>query len=207
MKTRFTLSLLVLFVLTSCIKDFYGHPDDKDGVLTSENYVYSDDIRSEFLEQEIALLEEEIKELGALVESGQATEAQELRFETAQKDLTATITLTEEISDYRELVYKGKPLPPPPCPKPRNCNDWLNFNYVTIPSGLEQFGLLIYDQDQNVIGQTEGNPETLGGTDGLLDYVVLIFNEAEYQGEILVKGFGTSENGEDFSYFIESSID
>ncbi len=208
MKTQIILSIVLLFTFSSCVDDYYGHPDDKEGILTSTNYVYSDDIRAEFLELQGAALEEEIKILGGAIESGNATPEQEERFQTAQDELSSTSKTLIEIAEFRELVYKGIPLPPPPppCPKPRNCNDWLNFNYVTIPSGQSEFGLLIYDQNQNVIGQTEGKPTALVGVDGLLDYVVLIFDDTQYEGDILVKAFGTMENGTSFSYFIESSI-
>lgn len=207
MKTKILLLLILSIGFSSCIKDFYGHPNDKDLVLTEKNYVYSDDIKLKFLDMRVTQLDAEIDELKVLIGLGKATDIQKERFDQATIEKDSALAEHKLISEYRDIVFRRGPIPPPPCPSPRNCDEfWIDFKYVTVPPIYENFQLVIYGKDKNVIAQTEGKPETLGGLDGLLNYVVLTFNDTDYKGPIFVEALGEAKDVKFEPFSIVSNI-
>lgn len=222
MKTKLIFAIITCLILSSCIKDFYGHPDDKDGILTQTNYIYTDDLKTEFLKIEVAKGETEIKELTVIANSPNATNKDSMNLASAQQTLDANLNLISKLGDFRNQVFKVRP-PLPPCPEPQNCSDWLNIQYITQRSAgfetllstssktqqstnLEELQLIIYDKDKNVIAQTDGSPERLDGLEVELDYIVLQFSNKEYRGDINVKIIQTNKGGIEDSFSIESKI-
>lgn len=204
MKIKVLLVALVSLIAVSCIKDHYGHPDDKDRVLTKDNYFYSDDFKTTFLEIEVGELDDEIKVLESIIAAGQGTEETQEKLDTAKANRLALSNELNEIADYREGVYRRRPPLPGPCPKNENC-DWPGIQYIAIPSGLEFYELIIFDANGGVLGTTQGDPETVGNTGDLLDYVVFIYEGEDYQGEITVQIKEKSFSDNEVTSFIVNS--
>lgn len=206
MKTKLLVLLALFVVATSCIKEHYGHPDDKDLVLTESNYFYSDDFKTQFLELEVAELDDEIKELEAIIQAGQGTEETQKQLDTAKANRLALSNELAAIADYREGVYKRRPPLPGPCPKDGNC-DWPGIQYIAVPSGLEFYELVIFDANGGYLGGTQGSPETVGVSGNLLDYVVFLYEGEGYQGEITVQiKEKTASDPEITSFAVSSDI-
>jgi len=187
MKTKVTLLLAFCFIISSCIKDFYGHPDDEIGVLTETNYYYSDDFKTEFLTIQVDELNAEIKKLKEILGAGQGDDKtlQDLANATQKRDSASTEI--SNIETLRELLFKKRRPPlPGPCPKNENC-DLPGIQYIVVPPGLAFYELIVYDLDGNVLGQTEGEPVGLNNVDGLIDYLVFISDGSDYSGPIKIQ--------------------
>jgi hypothetical protein len=207
MKTKILISLFSVVILSSCIKDYHGNIESKDSILTETNYIFSEDIKAKSLDFHIAKLEAEIKSLKIVLDLGQATTAQKERYVEAMLEKDTVLNELNLITDYINEVYKKGPKPLPPCPRPRNCNDfWVSIENVTLPLNYETFQLEIYDKNNNVIARTEGIPKPLNDFEGYLNYVHLKFNTTNYKGPILVKINGTTKDGAFTPFFIESNI-
>ncbi|KAG1650156.1 Tetratricopeptide repeat protein 28 [Nymphon striatum] len=63
-------------------------------------------------------------------------------------------------------------------------------------------------QDDELLGQSIGEPGELLGVDGAINYVDFVWNTKDYKGEILVKSYGVTDKGmEEFaSYILNASI-
>lgn len=206
MKIKVLLVALLSLSVVSCIKDHYGHPDDKDLVLTESNYFYSDDFKTTFYEIEVEKLNDEIKELDAIIDAGQGTEETQEKLDTAKANRLALSNELIEIAGLREAVYRRRPPLPGPCPKNGNC-DWPGIQYIAIPTGLEFYELVIFDANGGFLGSTQGSPESVGRAGNLLDYVVFLYEGEGYQGEITVqiKEKAISDN-EITSFVVNSDI-
>ena len=198
MKTKFTLLMAFCLILSSCIKDFYAHPDDKNGILTETNYFYSEDFKTEFLQIQIAKLDEEIKEL--IAGGADATDSKLILVKQKREEVSNAVTA---IASYREAVYKRRPPIPGPCPKDQNC--YPNLQYLAVPPGLAFYELLVFDANGSVIGKTEGNPVALDNVGGLLDYVVFKFDNPDYQGAIQIQVKEKLNSGDAISEFVLDS--
>ncbi len=207
MKTKIPVLLLLFLGLSSCIKDYLGHGDDTNdnGFLTEKNYFYADDLKTAFLEDKSQNLSIELNNLQIIIDAGQADDATKIRYAEVKDELLTIDQNLSSVASYRDLVFRGGVPPLPPCPKPRNCNDWLNFIYVTPNPSYEKFQLIIYDDQQNVIAQTEGDPQPLLGVDGQLNYLDLIWINKEFKGDIFVIAVGEI-NGDPEEIFSKSSI-
>lgn len=62
MKTKLLLAVACCFFLTSCVKDFQGSGGQDEVVLTEENFLYEGDLERIYLNEEIAVLENKIKD-------------------------------------------------------------------------------------------------------------------------------------------------
>ncbi|APQ17599.1 hypothetical protein [Maribacter hydrothermalis] len=207
MKTKILLSLFSVVIFSSCIKDYHGNIDSKDSILTETNYIFSEDIKAKSLDFHIAMLEAEIKDLKMVLDLGQATNAQKERYVEATLEKDTALNEQRLILGYLDEVYKKGPKPLPPCPRPRNCNDfWEGLEIVTLPVNYETFRIEIYDKNNNVIARTEGYPKPLNDFEGYLNYIHLKFNTADYKGQILVKASGETKDGAFEPFSIESYI-
>lgn len=203
MKTKITLLIVTIcFVSTSCIKDFYSHPDDKNGILTENNYYYGDDFKSEFLMLQIEELDAEIKELTAIIGAGQGdnTTAEKLELAKQKKDDAEKQTI--EIALYRDQVYRRRPPLPGPCPKDENC-DIGGIQYIVVPPGLDFYELTILDANGGLVGRTDGSPQTLDNVGNLLEYLVFLVDEPDYQGDIQIQVKEIS-NGTELQFILDS---
>lgn len=209
MKTKLVAYGIVFLLFSACIDDYNGGDGDEPykGPLTETNYLYSEDLRSSFLEEQIVELNEEIAELKEIIANGQANEATEERLEEAEAEKETNTLEIDAIASYREQVFKITPMPPrPPCPKPRNCNDWLNLELVTPPVIFENFQMIIYSANQEVIAETSGDLQALEGSDGLLNSIYLKWGVQDYKGEIFVKTIAKDQNGLPIESIITSII-
>lgn len=208
MKTKIILVLVFICLsFTSCIKDYIGHGDDENdtGFITETNYLYADDLKVAFLEDNLALLIEEEEFLGKIIDAGQANNEQKERYEKVGNEIEDTNGSISTLLDYRDIVF-NKIGPKPPCPKPRLCGAWLDMIYVTPAPKYITYQLLIYDANEEVIGQTIGKPGELLGVDGLINYVDFVWSNKDYKGEILLKAYGVTDKGVEDVSFIYSSI-
>ncbi len=181
MKTKITLLMaFVSFAFTSCIKDFHGHPNDKDGILTKTNYFYADDFKAQFLEIQIAKLDEEIEELKA---GGAGPNDSKLILAMEKREEASNETIA--IAAYRELVYRRRPPIPGPCPKIELC--FPDIQYIVVPNGLDFFELIVSRENGEIIGRTEGDPSELGNVGGLIESVVFMSNGESVQGKIQIQ--------------------
>lgn len=190
MKSKLLLVASICIVISSCVKDYYSHPDDKDGILTKNNYVYTDDIKRVHLETLVEQIKIDLVQLDPIIDK--------VKYTLLLNQLTDTQNTISEIAEFRDSVFKRRP-PPPPCPSPQNCIDWLGVQYLTQRPGLDKLQMVIYDSNQNIIAQTEGEIEQLTGLDVPLDYVVLIFQNTDYIGDIQIKVIETTGNVEEIS--------
>lgn len=196
MKTKTILSLFAIVVLSSCIKDFYGHPDDKEGILTENNYVYIDDLKSAHLQTVVAQLNIELKQVDP--------EKEKEKFTLLNNQLKETQNTLNDLAEFRDAVFKRRP-PLPPCPNPQSCIEWFDVKYLGQRPGLNKLQMFIYDKNQNIIMQTEGELEQLSGLEAPLEYVALIIKNPEYKGDIQIKVIETI--GEDeISFSLGSEI-
>lgn len=186
MKIKILLVALICLTTVSCIKDHYGHPDDKDLVLTESNYFYGDDFKTEFLEIEVERLDQEIKDLEAIIAIGQGDETTQEKLDTAKANRLGLSNELMQIADYREGVYRRRPPLPGPCPKDGNC-DWPGIQYIAIPSRVVFYELVLLDANGGMLGRTEGEPESVGRSGNLLDYVVFMYEGQNYQGEVTLQ--------------------
>jgi len=196
MKSKLLLGVILCLVFNSCIKDFYGHPDDKEGILTENNFVYMDDLKRAYLETVEVEISTELNQIDPIKDKD--------RYVLLSNQLQETQNTLEDLADFRESVFKRRP-PLPPCPKPQSCQDWLKVQYLTQRPGLDQLQLTIYDDNQGVVAQTQGELKQLGGLDVPLDYVVLLFENPEYRGDIQIKVVETIKNVE-ASFIVNSKI-
>ncbi|WP_156950123.1 hypothetical protein [Maribacter antarcticus] len=178
MRIKIIQSLFTVMILSSCIKDFYGHPNDKDRILTESNYVYTDDLKSAHLQTIVTQLNIELKQTDP--------DKEKEKFDLLNDELEETQSTLSDLAEFRKSVFKRRP-PLPPCPNPQSCIKWLGVQYLTQRAGLAKLQMIIYDENQNIIAQTEGNLEQLTGLEVPLDYVVLIFKNPEYRGAIQIK--------------------
>ncbi|NHF61454.1 hypothetical protein FK220_019025 [Flavobacteriaceae bacterium TP-CH-4] len=210
MKTKVLFSTLLLALVVSCVKDYHGGGEEEpyEGILTETNYLYFDDFRTAFLENRIMALDAEIEELNDRIGSGQGDAKDEERLEEAKNERTSNQEEIDFISEYREQVFRVRPMPPPPpCPSPQSCTDWLDIVIVTPPPTYTNFQLIIYSENQEVIAETDGNPEPLDGLDGLLNFVNLNWYDQEYRGSIFIQVFTEDQQGNLQQSFIDSRID
>jgi len=206
MKTKITLLLIFCVILSSCIKDFYGHPDDENGILTETNYFYADDFKSEFLELKVAALDIELKELSAIIESQEANDSIFQRFDNATQEKFETSEQINDIAGYRDFVYKRRPPLPVPCPKPQSC--FPGIQYLTVSPETEFYELIVTNSNGEIIGTTVGNPVKLDNFDDLLSYVVFKFDKPDYNGEIQIQVTEKLSTEEDALYFtLDSNIE
>jgi len=181
MKTKITLLIAFTCIsFASCIKDFHGHPDDKDGILTETNYFYSEDFKTDFLEIEIANLEVEIKIL-----ISQGANENDPKLILAQENLESALAEVEFIATQRDIVFRRRPPLPGPCPKIENCFPLVQ--YIAVPSGLDFYELVVLNANGEAIGRTEGGPSELGNVGGLIESVVFIFDDEGYEGEAVIQ--------------------
>jgi len=204
MKTKITLALLMLFALSSCINDYYGHPDDKDGILTESNYFYSDDFKTAYLEIRLDSLDVEIKQLEAIVSDGEADSIQIENLELARIERENAIAQTAEIAANRDIVYKRRPRIPSPCPKDENC--YPNLQYIAVVPGID-FSMVVVDTDGELVGQTEGVTFPLDNVDGLINAVVFTNYRPDFMGDVQIQIKETLVNTEEtFEYALGDTI-
>lgn len=208
MKTKIILLVgLISLSFTSCIKDYLGHGDDENdtGFLTETNYLYADDLKVAFLEDNLDKLFEEKAFLDQVFDAGQANEEQKERYEEVGNEIEATSNTISSLFDIRETVFKIVG-PKPPCPRPRLCDEWLNMIYVTPRPDYTKYQLSVYSSDDELLGQSIGEPGELLGVDGAINYVDFVWNTKDYKGEILVKSYGVTDKGMEEFAIIYSSI-
>lgn len=207
MKTKIILLLTFFLILSSCIKDFHGHPDDQNGILTETNYFYSDDFKTQFLEIQIAELDVEIKELTAIVEEGQADDLTKERLELAKEEREDASNQTVAISVNRDLVFKRRPPIPGPCPKIENCFPTVQYFAVPSVNQIDSFECIVRDVDGIIIGRTDGELVDIENVDGLLKSVVFLFDKPDYEGAIQIHiTEKLADNEEIFEYTLDSFI-
>lgn len=210
MKTKLVAYGIVFLLFSACIDDYNGGDGDEPykGPLTETNYLYSEDLRSSFLEEQIVELDEEIAELKDIIANGQADETTEERLEEAEAEKETNTLEIDAIASYREQVFKITPVPPrPPCPKPRSCSDWLEIIQVTPPVAFKGFRMTVYTANQEIIGETSGELQALEGSGGLLNSIELKWDTQGYKGEIFVKTIAEDQDGFPIESFITSTID
>lgn len=196
MKSKLLLGVILCLVFNSCIKEFYGHPDDKEGILTENNFVYTDDLKRAYLEKVEVEINEELEQLNPIKEKD--------RYVLLTNQLQETQSKLEDIADFRESVFKRRP-PLPPCPKPQSCQDWLKVQYLTQRPGLDKLQMKIYDKNQNIVAQTQGELQELSGLEVPLDYIVLLFENPEYHGDIQIEIIETIDDN-DVAFVVDSQI-
>lgn len=201
MKTKFTLLVLSLFLLTSCIHDYYGGDGKEEEIeLTDENYLYEGDLYTIYLNTEIAEVETRILELEDIIGNNQASE--EIKKEYEEKELLLD-NLFSELNDIIDLdqVLIGRPKPRPPCPEPKNC-DYLLFEYVMVPSTVKEVSLKILNtENEQIGGGTLNDFDILDDTQGLLALSKLSISP--YEGPIKIEVTIIDETGKDRMYLVE----
>lgn len=205
MKTKIPLLLLLFLGLSSCIKDYYAHPDDEKGILTDSNYLYADDLKISFLKNEIEIATVELNLLEPIINTPNATDEVKEQYQRLSNSILVNENLIAELQDIRDLLFKR--IPNPPCPEPQTCNDWLRIQYLTERTSFTNLQMIIYDANQTVIAQTEDNIEAINGLDVALNYVVLVFNNTDYKGDIFIKTIRKSKDGFMESFTIRSRIE
>lgn len=208
MKTKNILVLAILSLsITSCIQDYLGHGDDENdtGFLTETNYLYADDLKVAFLENNLESLKEEKEELDKIIEGGDANDEQTQRLKAVNNEIDDTNKSIDITLDYRADVFLIVG-PKPPCPRPRLCDLWLDMIYVTPGPRFVSYQIDVYGANEEIIGQTVGDPKELLGVDGLINYVDFIWSNKDYKGEILLKAYGVTADGDEEFSNIYSNI-
>lgn len=204
MKTKILLLSLLVSLSSSCIKDYLGNGSKKVEI-TEKNYLYPDDVKTAFLENVNLELSIELKKLESIIDAGQADQQTKARYATIKSEFATNNATLNNLANERARLLKI--IPPPPCPKPRNCNGWLDILYLTPRPGAIAFQALIYDASQNVIAETQGTPQPLVQFNGDLNYIDLIWKNRNYKGDITVKIIEINGTNLQEVYFINSKIE
>lgn len=183
MKTKIALLFLILFGLTSCIKDFIGNSGNSDKVvLTSKNYLFEGNLEKFLLETKIKAIDDEIALLP----------------ENDPKIKTLLVTkssLNMGISDIADISFVGKNFPVP-CDLPGG---------KCVPTRLEYIVFsTIYNDALVVINSTNGDQITsskltpLPGFENQFQYAQIPI--MSYGDKIIVKIVKKDGNGIVSSY-------
>lgn len=203
MKTGKLLAPFLLLLFTSCVHDFISK-DSSEIVITETNYILSEDIKTIHLENKNLELSAEIKDLQLIIDAGKADEQTEARFAIVSAEFAANNKIIDNILNQRDMLLKI--VPPPPCPKPRNCNDWFGINNLISPKDNISFSSVIYDANQNVLAETIGTPKPLNQFDGIVNVITLEWKNKDYKGDILVKVSTVDKNNIPDEYFASFNI-
>ena len=172
MKIKLSLLGIALLLFTSCIKDYYGGGGDKEPKFTEKNYIYEGDLYGIALSSQIEMLEVEIQELKDIIKNGQGDETTEKELQQATQN---QLQLSEEQNSILSLEKVGirLPKPPPPCPKPRNC-DLSELQYLILGNFAQKLDILFSNEEGQVVGGgIIDNFKTLPGSNDLLKYTYL----------------------------------
>jgi len=174
MKTKLLFGVLLTFLVSSCIKDFYGH-GGHDINFTEKNYVYEGDLYSIYLDDEIEILDIKIQELEDIIYNNQGDQ-------NTQNDLVAATEqrnmLNDELQGIVSLEQVGLrlPPPPPPCPRPRNC-DFSGLEYILTDVSVDKIRIIFLDDNGNTIGGgTIDDLGTLPDSAGQINFSKLMIN-------------------------------
>jgi len=200
MKTKITLLIAFLSLsITSCVKDYIGHGQDKI-VLTNDNYIYEGDLYAVYLDFEITKVDALISDLKKIIANNQGNEQ-------TDKDLEAAIvrkgTLNNELATVPDWLFRRIPRPKPPCPNPANCN-FLGFDFLGSFGNTQLRSVTVYDADGNEVGGTTGEQNPLPRTRGTA--VVHDFKIDNYSGPVTIKVVTEAKNRLENVYFFESNL-
>ncbi|MBT9187710.1 hypothetical protein [Zobellia russellii] len=178
MKMKLFLGCTLLLMFTSCIKDYVGHADDKVK-LTKENYIYEGDLYSFYLSNEIATLENHIKELESISPN-------DPKYNEAQKEKAMAESQKKEFMEVQKSIFDLGILgiidpdnPPLPC-------------FCWTLSNLQEF--LITTPDTKIL-----NVSVLDLSGKEISKIITEFSPLpEYNNQILYQKFATlaAEKGE-----------
>lgn len=199
MKTKFIITVALLgLLMTSCIKDYMGHANDKV-VLTSDNYLYEGDLFQVYLDQKVAKLDVSIAALKDIIANNQADETTLNKLIAAEEARDNFISQEASIISL-EQVGRTIPKPRPPCPKPRNC-DFSTFEYVLAPNTVKEIKIEILNNNGKTIGGGNINDlSPLSGTGGLILFSKLRIDS--YKEPITISVEVIDQNGIDRSYIV-----
>ena len=200
MKTKITLLIAFLSLsITSCVKDYIGHGQDKI-VLTNDNYIYEGDLYAVYLDFEITKVDALISDLKKIIANNQGNEQ-------TDKDLEAAIvrkgTLNNELATVPDWLFRRIPRPKPPCPNPSNCN-FLGFDFLGSFGNTQLRSVTVYDADGNEVGGTTGEQNPLPRTRGTA--VAHDFKIDNYSGPVTIKVVTEAKNRLENVYFFESNL-
>ena len=149
MKTKLLFGITLCLLLSSCVKDFIGS-GPKDIKFTEKNYIYEGDLYALFLSDEIEVLDKEIAELKEIIAIGQGNE------QTLEDLATAQELISMRNDEQRNIVSLDQvglrlPAPPPPCPRPQNC-DFSGLEFLLTGPKAEKLELIFSNAKGEVIG-------------------------------------------------------
>jgi hypothetical protein len=200
MKTKIT--LLIAFVslsISSCVKDYVGHGQDKIA-LTNDNYMYEGDLYAIYLDMEITKVDALISDLEKIIKSNQGNEQTDKDLEAAK---ARKGTLNNELVTVPDWLFRRIPKPKPPCPNPTNC-DFLGFDFIGSFGRTQLKSVTVYDADGNEVGGTTGQQNPLPRTRGMA--VVDDFKMENYSGPVTIKVVTEAGSRLESVYFFESNL-
>lgn len=114
MKTKILLLILITMFTFSCDDE---NSQNENIELTDNNYIYEGDLYKQYLNDELAIVENEITQLQEIIDNGQGDNQTQIDLDEAIQERENIIT---NIDSIISLVTFGI-IPPPPPPQPCSC--------------------------------------------------------------------------------------